>query len=73
MADVTEICGAQHDVQISPEKQVTYRTPQGAEKQLDCILVNGKYLRCSKDAEANDMIHMKSDHRSVMEQFVRER
>ena len=54
----------------TPEKQVTYRTPTGAEKQLDYILVNRKYLRCSKAAEANDMIHMGSDHRSVMAQFV---
>ena len=52
------------------EKQVTYKTPKGAEKQLDYILVNWKYLRCSKDAEANDMIHMGSDHRSVVAQFV---
>ena len=62
MADVTEICCAQHDVHETPEKHVTSRTPQGAEKQLDYIWVNRKYLRCSKDAEANDMIHMGSDH-----------
>ena len=54
----------------TPEKQTTYRTPQGAEKQLDYIRVNTKYLRCSKDVEANDMVHMGSDHRSVMAQFV---
>ena len=52
------------------EKQATYRTPKGAEKQLDYILVNRKYLTCSKDAEAKDMIHMGSDHRNVMAQFV---
>ena len=33
-------------------------------------MVNRKHLRCSKDAEANDMIHMGSDHRSVMAQIV---
>ena len=54
----------------TPEKQFTYRTPNGAEKQLDYTLVNKKYLRCSEDAEANDMIHMGSDHRCVMAQFV---
>ena len=27
-------------------------------------------LYCSRDAEANDMIHMGSDHRSVMAQIV---
>ena len=27
-------------------------------------------MSCSRDAEANDMIHMGSDHRSVMARFV---
>ena len=27
-------------------------------------------MHCSRDAGANDMIHMGSDHRSVMAQFV---
>ena len=27
-------------------------------------------MYCSRDAEANDMIHMGSDHRSVMAHFV---
>ena len=31
---------------------------------------NRRSFRCSRDAEANDMIHMRSDHRSVMAQFV---
>ena len=34
------------------------------------MLVDRKHLYCSRDAEANDMIHMGSDHRSVMAQFV---
>ena len=51
-------------------KQATYRTPKGAEKQLDYMLLNRKYLRWSKDAEANDMTHVESDHRSVMAQLV---
>ena len=29
-----------------------------------------KYVYCSRDAEANDVIHMGSDHRSVMAQCV---
>ena len=53
----------------TPDK-VTYRTPKGVEQQWDYILSNRKHLRCSRDAEANDMIHMRSDHRSVMAQFV---
>ena len=32
------------------EKLVTYRTLEGAEKQLDNILVNRKYLRYGDDA-----------------------
>ena len=51
-------------------KQATHRTPKGAEKQLDYILVDRKHKCCSRDAEANVMIHMGSGHRSVMAQFV---
>ena len=78
----TEICRSQNDVQENTsernerkerkkgKKQVACRTPEGAEKQLDYILVNRKFLRCSRDAEANDRIHMGSDHGRVMAQFV---
>ena len=52
------------------EKQATYRTPKSAEKQLDYILVDREHMCCSRDAEANDTIHMGSDQRSVMAQFV---
>ena len=51
-------------------KQETYRTPKGVEKQLDYILVDKKHCCWSTDAEANDMIHMGSDHRCVMATFV---
>ena len=44
--------------------------PTGALKQLDYILMDRKHMYCSRDAEANDMIHMGSNHRSVMAQFV---
>ena len=53
----------------TPEKQATCRTPFGTEKQSDYILVDKKHIFCSTDAEANDMIHMGRDHRSVMAQF----
>ena len=53
-----------------PRKQATYRTPKGVEKQLDYILVDKKHCCWSRDAEANDMIHMRSDHRCVMATFV---
>ena len=52
------------------EKQATYRSPTGTEKQFDYILCKRRHLSYSKDAEANDMIHMGSDHRSVMATFV---
>ena len=43
--------------------------PKGVVKQLDDILVDRKHY-CSRDADANDLIHIGSDHRSVMAQFV---
>ena len=52
------------------EKQATYKTPNCAEKQLDYILIDRKHRSCSRDAEAHDMIHMESDHRTVMARFV---
>ena len=58
-------CFSQHDVQNN-----TPGFSKGAEKQLDYILVNRKYMRCSEYAEAHDLIHMGSDHRSVMAQCV---
>ena len=51
-------------------KQDTYRSTKGTEKQLDYILIKRRHLRYSKDAEANDMIHMGSDHRCVIATFV---
>ena len=53
---------AQHDVQKNTETDVLH----GKEKQIDCILTKRRYLMNVKDAEANDMIHMGSDHRCVM-------
>ena len=47
------------------QKQTTFVSPKGNEKQIDCILTKRRYLRYNKDAEANDMIHMGSDHRCV--------
>ncbi len=52
-----------------PHKQVTYHTPKGIEKQLGYILIDKKHYCWSKDAEANDMIHMGSDHGCVMAKF----
>ena len=52
------------------QKQVTYHTPKRVEKQLDYILTDKKHYSGSRDAEANDTIHMGSDHRCVMAKFV---
>ena len=54
----------------TPQKQTTFVPPKGKEKQIDYILTKWRYLRHTKDAEANDMIHMGSDHRCVMATFT---
>ena len=54
----------------TPQKQTTFTSPKGNEKQIDFILTKRSYLRYNKDAEANDMIHMGSDHRCVMATFT---
>ena len=37
--------------------------------KIDYILTKRRHLKHIKDAEANDMIHMGSDHRCVMATF----
>ena len=54
----------------TPQKQTTFISPKGHEKQIDFILTKRRYLKYNKDAEANDMIHMGSDHRCVMATFM---
>ena len=54
----------------TPQKQTSFVSPKGKEKQIDYILTKRRYLRNVKDAEANDMIHMGSDHRCVMATFL---
>ena len=65
-----EAVHSQHNVQKNTRKQATHMTPKGDMKQLDYIRVDRKHLWCCGDAEAIDMIHMGSDHRSVMATFV---
>ena len=52
------------------QKQTTFISPKGKEKQIDYILTKRRYSRHAKDAEANDMIHMGSDHRCDMATFT---
>ena len=54
----------------SPQKQTTFISPKGKERRIDYILTKRRYWRHAKDAEANDMIHMGSDHRCVMATFT---
>ena len=42
----------------TPQKQTTFVSPKGKEKQIDHILTKRRYLRHTEDAEANDMIHI---------------
>ena len=54
----------------TPQKQTSFVSPKGKEKQIDYTLAKRTYLRNVKDAEANDMIHMGSGHRCVMATFL---
>ena len=54
----------------TPQKQTSFVSPKGKEKQIDYILTKRRYLRNVKDAEANDMIHMRCDHRCIMATFL---
>ena len=50
----------------NPGKQTTYRSSKRNEKQIDYITTERTHLKYNKDAEANDMFQMGSDHRCVM-------
>ena len=54
----------------TPQKQTTFISPKRQEKQIDYILTKRRYLRHAKDAEANGMIHMGSDHRCARRTFT---
>ena len=67
MDDDTEL--SQHSTRCT-KKRLKSKLPKGTEKQLDYILVDRKHITAGENVEANDMIHMGSDHRSVMAHFV---
>ena len=54
----------------TPQKQTSFVSPKGKEKKIDYILTERRYLSNVKDGEANDMIHMGSDHRCIMATFL---
>ena len=60
MADDTKLRGAYYDVQGETGKQ----TLRGKDKQLDSVLATAE-----ADAEANDIVDMGGDHRSVVAHF----
>ena len=64
MADDKRLLCAQHDVQKNAAETDVLRLSEREGKTNR--LTKRKYLRNVKDAEANDMIHMGSDHRCVM-------
>ena len=51
------------------DMQAAFRSASGKDKQLDCVLIDKRSRRYCTDAEANDMIHLRSDHRSVIAPF----
>ena len=54
----------------TPQKQTTFISPKGNEKQIEYILTKRRHLKRNKDAEANDTIHMRSENRYVLEIFT---
>ena len=70
MADDTGTRRAQHDVQKDTGKTSNVQNTQRFREAAGLNSGEQKISEMSKDAEANDMIHMGSDHRSVKAQFV---
>ena len=61
-----ELCGTQYNIQKTQENNTD---PQVGKKQLDYVVTDRRNRRSCLDAEANDMIHMASDHRTVTAHF----
>ena len=51
------------------KKQYTFRSASGKEQQLDYGEIDRRNRRYCTDTESNDMIHLGSDHRSVIAHF----
>ena len=68
MVDVIKFHSTQLDIQ--KRRLENKRFTDLLREQIDHILIKRRHLKCSKDAEANDMIHMGGDHRCVMATFV---
>ena len=64
--DVTFIVRETHDVQKESLETNDLQITKRKWEEIDYIITKRRYLKYNKDAEANDMIHMGSDHRCVM-------
>ena len=68
MVDDPEPCGTQYNIQKIRKQYIT-RSPSGKEKQPDYVEIDRRNRRYWIDAEANDMIHLESDQKSVTAHF----
>ena len=59
----------QHSQKKTHGKQHTFRSMSGKDKQPDYVFIDKRSIRYCTDAEANDMFHLESDHRSVAAHF----
>ena len=60
---------ALHTAFKNTEKQYTFRSPSGKEKQLYYVVIDRRNRRYCTDAESNDMGSLGSGHRSVNAHF----
>ena len=70
MVDVKRLLRAEHDVQKNAAETDVLRISEREGKTNRLHFDQEKILRNVKDAKANDMIHMGSDHRCVMATFL---
>ena len=69
MVDDSELCGAQYNIQQTPEKQYTFRSTSAKEKQLNFLLIDKRSRRYCTAAKAHDMTDLGNDHRMVTAHF----
>ena len=63
--DDPRLCCAQYDIKKRLDKQATFRSG-GKDEQLDYIRIDTSSRRYCTAAEANHIIHMGGDHRTVV-------
>ena len=70
LVDVNDYSALNTMFRKTPQKQTSFVSPKGKKNTLTTFLTKRRYLGNVKDAEANDMIHVGSDHRCVMATFL---